>query len=243
VRIGLSVQPQSQEQIMTCSRTIVWLVAAAVLAGCGDTAPPLGPADEIAAAKAAQAAGAGLVRTTWPSAEDPGMPFYARFAAPQVFVVDGWVVIPFYRDPACIPSDFNLLEVFDVPAAFGCPHTVDGISLWHGAPFTGAPKIIQMQGTGAVPYWFIPADAVLESMQDGVVTIGELAALPGRIVGHANYFTEALHPSPDPAGGGGHPAPMLNQNAHGTLDDDGRRFQFHVVVVQGTIRTIRLRFF
>jgi hypothetical protein len=240
------VQPQPEEEIMTRSRTIAWFVAAALLAGCSDASQTLEPSSRIAAGEAAslsQGAGQGLVRTDWPSAEDGGPPYYARIYTDRVFIVDGWAVVPFYRGPDCIPADFNLLDFINIPAAFGCPLTVEGFHLWRGAPFAAPPWISQKQGTGAVPYWFIPADAVLEAMQDNRLTIGELAALPGRIVGHASQFTETLHPEPDPERGGGHPAPMLNQNAHGTLDDDGRRFQFHVVVVQGTIRTIRLRFF
>jgi hypothetical protein len=41
--------------MMTRSRTIAWFVAAAVLTGCDDSAPPLEPGDGLVAAKAAQA--------------------------------------------------------------------------------------------------------------------------------------------------------------------------------------------
>jgi hypothetical protein len=227
---------------MTGGRTITWLVAAAGLAGCGESAQPLAPAHDSAAASVVMAAGSGLVRTPFPFANDPGPPYYARLYADRVFIVEGWAIVPFYRDPTCIRPDFNLLDFIDIPAAFGCALTVEGFQLWRGAPFAAPPHMSQKQGTGAVPYWFIPAGAVLEAMQDERLTIGELAALPGRIVAHASQFTETLHPTPDPEfGGGGHPVSKLIQNAHGTLDD-GRRFQFHVVVVQGTISTIRLRF-
>jgi hypothetical protein len=120
---------------------------------------------------------------------------------------------------------------------------VEGFHLWHGAPFAAPPKIAQKQGTGAVPYWFIPDEAVLEAVQDGALTIGELAALPGLLVGHANHFAETLHPHSDPPflGSGGHPKPKLIQNAHGSLTD-GRRFQYHVATVDGGGGTIRLRF-
>jgi hypothetical protein len=238
------VQPQPEEEIMTRSRTIAWFVAAALLAGCSDASQTLEPSSRIAAGEAAslsQGAGQGLVRTDWPSAEDPGPPYYARIYTDRVFIVDGWAVVPFYRDPSCIRPDFNLLDFIDIPGAFGCALTVEGFNLWHGAPFaTPPPKIVQKQGTGAVPYWFIPAEAVLEAVQDNRLTIGELAGLPGRIVGNASQFTETLHPEPDPLGVGGHQVQKLIQNAHGTLAD-GRRFQFHVTIVQGTIRTIRLR--
>jgi len=206
---------------------------------------PVGPAVPGAeeTVMLSQGVGAGLVRTTWPSENDPGMPFYARIGEDQILNVDGWVVVAFYRDPDCIPLGFNLLDFFDAPAAFGCPHTVKGSTLWHGAPFSGAPKIIQADGTGAVPYWFIPVEEVLEAMEDGVLTVGELAALPGRLEGHATHFTEMLHPHPNPPflGGGGHSVPKLIQNAQGRLTD-GSRFQYHITTVDGGGGTIRLRF-
>jgi hypothetical protein len=215
---------------MRHNRYFVSVAAAAVLAACGEMAqPPLAPAGD-----AEYNQSQGLVRTTWPSANDPGLPYYARIEAQQIFAVDGWAVIPFYRDPACIPANFNLLAFFDVPAAFGCPLTVQGFNLWHGEPFADAPKIIQVQGMGAVPFWFIPAGAVLDAVADDVLTIGELAALPGRIVGYASQFHETLHPT------GGHPNPKIIQTAHGTLED-GRRFQFHITLTGGVVRSTRLR--
>jgi hypothetical protein len=42
---------------MTGSRKLAWVVAAALLAGCGDSAPLIGPVDGHVAAKAAQASG------------------------------------------------------------------------------------------------------------------------------------------------------------------------------------------
>lgn len=206
------------------------------------------PADTLAPGEApllAQTAGeGGLVRTTWPSAEDPGPPFYARTAPPPrpIHIVDGWSVIQFYRDPACIRPDFNLLAFFDPPAAFGCPLVVEGFALWDGEPFVGAPKMAHQRGMGAVPFWFIPADAVLGAIEDGVLTIGELAALPGLIVGYATYFNDTQHPTAPPEfGGGGHRNPVLTQNARGTLED-GRGFQYHLTAVKGEVKTIRLRF-
>ena len=80
------------------------------------------------------AADSGLVRTDWPSAEDPGPPFYARIDDVAHFVFhDGeWAAILFYRDPSCIPANFNLLQFFDPPAAFGCAPITQGYSLWQG---------------------------------------------------------------------------------------------------------------
>lgn len=185
----------------------------------------------------------GLVRTIWPSAQDPGPPFYARMdAITPVFEVDGWAVIVFYRDPACIPASFNLLSFFDAPAAFGCDLMVEGFALWQGEPLGGAPKLSRAEGTGAVPLWFVPAGSLLTVIEDGELTIGELTAIPGLLAGAATHFREVLQPHPLPAflGGGGHPDPKLIIGARGTLED-GRRFWYQVVRAKDEIRSIRLR--
>lgn len=187
----------------------------------------------------------GLVRTTWPSNEDPGPPFYARIEpAPPHVIHDGqWAAIVFYREPGCVPAGFNLLVFFDPGPAFGCPLTVHGASLWQGEPLVGAPKVVTTQGNGAVPVWFVPVGAFNQAAQDGDLKIGELAALDGLVVGYAEQFNEVLHPSPLPPelGGGGHPNPKLIQDAHGRLED-GQTFSFHATGVRGELRAVRIAF-
>ena len=56
----------------------------------------------------------------------PGPPWYANFAADFIPTDDGTVGIAFIREPSCIPTDFNLLLQFDVPAAWGCELTIEG---------------------------------------------------------------------------------------------------------------------
>ncbi len=228
-------------------KTMILLALPLMIAACerAPTAPVGSNVADAATPHVNAANSSALVRTTWPSDDDPGPPFYARIdgVPPHILIVDGWAVIFFYRDPTCIPADFNLLEFFHAPAAFGCALAVEGFSLWKSEPFLGAPKIVQTQGTGAVPFWFIPAGVVLDAMQDAVLTIGELAGLEGRLVGAATHFSEVLHPSPLPPflGGGGHPKPKLIVNAQGSLLEDGRRFQFHLTRVDPEVRSARLR--
>ena len=191
------------------------------------------------------AAGEGLIRTQWPSGEDPGMPFYARveLLPPFIFNDGEWAAIVFYRDPGCVPPDFNLILVFDFARAFGCPHTVRGFSLWDGAIFNGAPKKIHISGNGAVPVWFVPWDAVKdEARADGNLTVAGLQQIEGLLVGYADQYTEELQPHPDPTiGGGGHPNPKMIVHAHGELED-GRRFMLHISWVRDVVRAMNIEF-
>ena len=191
------------------------------------------------------AADDGLVRTEWPSADDPGPPFYARTddVTQSVFHDGEWAAIVFYRDPGCVPADFNLIQFFDPPAAFGCPLTTRGSSLWEGEAFRGAPKIATVSDAGPVPVWFVPMDSMSQALQDGVLTIGELEALDGLLVGYADQFNETLHPHPLPPelGGGGHPNPKLILDAHGQLED-GRSFNLHISQVKDEVQAIQIQF-
>jgi hypothetical protein len=191
------------------------------------------------------AADDGLVRTTFPSAEDPGPPSYARIEPepPHVFSDGQWAAIYFYRDPGCVPADFNLLTLFDFEA-FGCDLEVEGFDLWEVEPLSAPPKIFIAKGTGAVPVWFVPVDVINQAMADGELTIGELAGLEGLLVGTAAKFNETLHPFPLPPelGGGGHPNPKIIMNAHGRLED-GRQFNLHITwLVNEDLRVVRIQF-
>jgi hypothetical protein len=204
------------------------------------TAPDHAFAAEEPAPRAQAAAAAGLTLTK--PADDPGPPFYVRTLPPPqlIFTVDGWAVFQFYRDPGCVPEGFNLLEFFDAPAAFACTPTVEGFTLVE--PGTVVPKVARNRGLGAVPYWFVPTDVAQAAIQDGVLTIGELAGLPGRLVGYASSFSEMQHASAPPVfGGGGHKNPMLSQSAMGALED-GRGFEYHLTELDGVVKAINLRF-
>lgn len=185
----------------------------------------------------------GLTRTTWPSVEDPGVPFYARVEGTNVVHDGEWAAIVFYRDPGCVPGEFNLLDFFDAPVAFGCSLTVEGSSLWLGEPFVGAPKIAKVRGTGAVPVWFAPFSSFEAATQDGVLTVEELAGLEGLIMGTASRFGETLHPHPLPPelGGGGHNVPKITLTAHGQLDD-GRAFSLAFTEVNDETRAVEIAF-
>lgn len=198
----------------------------------------------LLAAPAGATSDDGLVRTSWPSAEDPGIPFYARveLLPPFVFNDGDWAAVVFYRDPACVPADFNLIAVFDIPTAFSCPHTVHGTSSWNGAAFVGAPRHITIRGDGAVPVWFVPWEAVRDRAHaGGELTVADLSAIEGRLVGYADHYTETLQPHAVPSGGGGHPNPKMIIDARGRLDD-GRDFGLHIAWVRDEVRSIEIDF-
>lgn len=171
------------------------------------------------------------VRTTSPSAADPGLPYYARVepAPPFVYHDDEWAAIVFYRDPSCVPGGFDLIRFFDAPAAFGCSQLVTANSMWKEGAFMGAPKVVKVSGSGAVPVWFFPTEVVLPAAADGVLTMTELRSLPNRLTGSASRYDEVVHPHPLPpsAGGGGHANPKLIITARGSLED-GRSFRLHM---------------
>jgi hypothetical protein len=151
--------------------------------------------------------------------DDDVVPFYARIGG-EVYHDGAWAAIPFYRPPACIPADFNLLDFFDVPRVFGCgPQTVQTSTIWRNGPgIDAAPIMAKSRGLGAVPVWFVSLPQLQAAMADGELTIGELAGLPSRLVGTASFYTETLHPTQAAQ------VPLTVFVARGMLDD-GRSFQ------------------
>jgi hypothetical protein len=183
--------------------------------------------EEITNAKKAN----GNIKVYFPK-DDPGAPFYARSGPllKQFFVSNGWLVIPFFRDPSCIRSNFNLMEVFDVPAAFSCALTVNGFYIIEAdAPIGTFPLIVQSTGT-AVPFWFVRWDDFSAIAEDGVVTIDDIKALKP-ITGTADKFKETLRPRME-----NH---HVQINASGILND-GRSFDFHVTHVGDETKNIGL---
>ena len=87
---------------------------------------------------------------------DANPPFYAIINntadfGQEIYHDDEWAAIPFFRDPACVPEDFNLLDFFDfrlLPGEVVCPLTVDGFEIWENGPgLDPAPIQVQLEGT------------------------------------------------------------------------------------------------
>jgi hypothetical protein len=166
-------------------------------------------------------AGAPVIRDV-PSAADPGAPFYTPVFIDGLsgFVpTDGtWVGIHFYREPSCIPANFNLLKVFHPPVAFGCTLTITG-KTWRHAPGDLVPYQEHYSGRGAVPIYFVRLPDLQAAAADDVLTIGELTSIA--VIGRAESYRSVIHHSTQ-ASNHGHET----LTAQGWLENGGR-FQFH----------------
>jgi hypothetical protein len=140
-------------------------------------------------------------RVTFPAgvSEDGGFPGYAQLGydplIQAVFIInDGeWAAIPFYRDPACVPADFNLVVQVDVPRAFGCVSTVEGYLIFPTSPDVTAFHFHAqgpVEGFPLPTVYFVKYAELLAAIEDGVLSIGELQALPSVKTGRATFFQD-----------------------------------------------------
>ena len=162
-------------------------------------------------------------------------PMYARVMNNGI---SDFVPIVFYRNPACVRPDFNLLMVMDPPVlidpgpppvidfrALAClPLTVEGFAIFEGEfdPAAGAPPIQNKLAGDAVPFVFVARedfDAVAVDV-DGL-TMADLYDVG--LWGTATSFKEVLQPLPGVA-----PVGLINIVAKGALDTDGTPFTFRL---------------
>ncbi len=161
-----------------------------------------------------------------PGSDYPGPPIYAQISYSsdlgwEIYHTDEWAAIPFYRDPGCVPQDFNLLQMFNPPVAFDCPLAVRGFEIWASEP---PPIKMKTWGLGAVSIYFVKWPKLQEAVDDFELTMAELNALVASgdaLIGTASFFEGELHPS------GGTAVPHIQISAYGRLADN-RRFQFQV---------------
>jgi hypothetical protein len=139
-------------------------------------------------------------RVTFPAgvSDGGGFPGYAQLGydplIQAVFIInDGeWAAIPFYRDPACVPADFNLITQVDVPRAFGCTSTVEGYLIFPDSPELGFHFHAQgpVEGFPLPTVYFVKYAELLAAIEDGELLIGELQALPSLKTGRATFFQD-----------------------------------------------------
>jgi hypothetical protein len=134
---------------------------------------------------------------------------------------DEWMAFIFYRNPVFVPDNFNLLDFYDIPAAFGVPLTVEGFAIFKN-PNDLSPLQAEMKGLGAVPIWFISREDYAAAKGDGVLTMPDLEFIPSLIKGSADFYTETLLSER-------HPAILLkNIEASGMLED-GSKFSLKII--------------
>lgn len=201
----------------------------ASLVGCQD-APTSPTLDAISPEASALESRAGGVRIVQVPAEDPGPPFYTRVSpypqlGNQVFTDGRTVAIPIYRDPACIPADFNLFQMYDPPSqagpgAFSCRTIVEGHYLIEAnAPFGQIPFMVHIRRGGQV--WFVDHDEFMARTADGILPWGRLAGeFTSLRIGMPDHFSELLRPRMEPE-------QQVIISSWGRLDDGGR-FRFNV---------------
>jgi hypothetical protein len=198
------------------------LLVLSVLTGCSDDSS-LRPSPPSPTAPAT------LAQESHGRPEPAELPYYARLERDfEPIHTEEWAVIVFYREPACVRPDFNLLDFLDIPAAFACRLTVDGFQIFKD-PLPAPPIQVNVTGVGAVPIWFVRWPDLQAAMADDVVTIDELQRL-SPLMGSAKVFRERLAP-------GEH----LTIAARGELAD-GRGFALEFTYAGGDSRHLRIAF-
>jgi hypothetical protein len=220
------------------------MVTALTLGACADS----GPADPSDPSGALPMAAANAPLIVDIPADHPGPPWYTLVFSggaepPSGYIPnDGtWAAVTFWREPSCVPADFNLLLVLDLepldppddfrPRAFGCDLTVSG-RVWF-VPGITIPTQERYFGLGAVPIYFallsevqsVAGDSPADPDSDPDIYIGELAGLPSLNIGYADRFEMVIHNS-DKAANPGHEV----ADARGTIGQGlfaGRPFRYH----------------
>jgi len=145
--------------------------------------------------------------------EDRQPPIYANFNREFMPHTEEWAVVIFYRNTDCVPADFNLLDFIDPPPRpFLCALQIEGHSNWRSLD-DPAPADSHLQGTGAVPLWFVSWPELQAAVADDDLTITELAALPSLLVGSASFYHDSIRN--DRGQRGGNSADGCLRHSHG----------------------------
>jgi len=139
------------------------------------------------------------VRVEWEPGIGYGGPFYAyifeSIEGVQVIIhTDEWAAIPFYRNPDCVPEDFNLLGMVDFNA-LNCYSFVEGFEVFENGPgLDPYPIQVNLKAAGPVHIYFVPWAVLQEAIVDDELTMPELEGLEGVQIGIATNFTVTHHP-------------------------------------------------
>ncbi len=140
------------------------------------------------------------VRIEWEPGIGYGGPFYAYFyesieGVQMIIHTDEWAAIPFYRDPDCVPEDFNLLDLYDFEKALDCNSFVEGFEIWENGPgLDPAPLQVSLKAAGPMHIYFVPWPVLQDAIEDDELTMPELNSLAGVRIGIATDFSITHHP-------------------------------------------------
>ena len=182
----------------------------------------------------------GPLRLRFPE-QDPGGPVYARVERPFLVHNELYAAIVFYRDPDCVPADFDLLDNVDLEGfptdarAFRCPLTVKGFQIWTTYPIPGPPNFVLTTGSGAVPVWFVALPELQAALADDTLLIDELRSMPSLQEGYANHFEETLQLTSTAQ------TLSIRLAASGAMAD-GRSFLVNYVFRSGVVKAIDIKF-
>jgi hypothetical protein len=137
--------------------------------------------------------------------EQPVIPAYARFetVSDLGFTDRVWFVIPFYRDPACVPRDFNLLDFLDSPRAWECddliPPYIEGFAI-RSQPLPAPPEHFFASGLDGMPVWFVAFDELQDvaTKNRGTITIKDLKKMGSLRTGVADFYVEEIQTGVNP---------------------------------------------
>jgi hypothetical protein len=164
--------------------------------------------------------------------ESPGIPYYVRLSrsgdgtSSSGWVVPAnadWTAIVFYRDPDCIPMDFDLGFGIDPPGpdglgAFACKPLFEGFDLRFSTldPFLPPDYVFMRNSTADMPIWFVQSQEINELLDRGFVYLDEIEVLPSRVAGRAWQFEEQIRPF------GPNPEATVRVTARGGLENGGQ---------------------
>jgi hypothetical protein len=178
--------------------------------------------------------------------ESTGAPWYADFGRDFIPADGTQVAIVFTRDPACIRPEFNLLDMIDIPAVFGCPFLLSGQEWWH-EPFVEFPFKYEytLENDGSVPVYFVDLAELNSEIADDRLTLGELEAFSSLKVGQATYVkSDVLNSNAPDSDGKGHGV----MTAIGKLQDGGDFYvywheEFDPAIGKNVFLDIEIKFF
>ncbi len=117
-----------------------------------------------------------------------GPPWYADFGRDFIPTNGRDVAIVFWRDPDKVPEDFNLLDFFDPPRAFGESFLLTGTEYHEGEVTPGTPpKVSTYENAEPLPVYFVSDAELRQEIADDRLTISDLKAFESLRKGMADH--------------------------------------------------------